>query len=54
LVGVFCEDFLRWEEQRTLKASRFTEAQKTFVLKKIVADLTPDRGMLQDVFGRKI
>jgi len=47
-----------------MKASKFSDAQKAFILKqgddensrlkKIVADLTLDREMLQDVIRRKL
>jgi putative transposase len=105
LAGVFRASFPGWEERKTMKASRFSDAQKAFILKqghdgvpvteicrkagisqatyfswkkkydgllppemrrlkqledentklkKIVADLTLDREMLQDVIRRKL
>ena len=53
-----------WEERKTLKDSKFSDAQKAFILKqredenaklrKLVADLALDREMLQDVIRRKL
>ena len=105
LVGVFRSRFLGWEERRTMKGSKFSDAQKAFILKqgadgvpvadicrkagisqatyfnwkkkydglqplemrrlkqledenaklrKLVADLSLDREMLQDVIRRKL